>query len=118
MISGASDDREKISRITRFVRGDIRYRHDSWNTKASETLERLSGHCGNKTNLAVAMCWAAGISARFKMIFVKGEWLLKDILKAYHHRLSPVTRHCLMEVRIDGNWQEVEPDGAVDAPAS
>ncbi|MCX5708745.1 MAG: dephospho-CoA kinase [Candidatus Omnitrophica bacterium] len=109
----AKTDAQKVAAIIRSTRA-LPYQFHPWDVKASAVLE--CGMCGNKSNRAVAMCRIEGIPARFKQIDMFREALKNTVLQAYYHKIFPVTRHYLIEVFIDGRWEEAEPDANVDAP--
>jgi len=88
------DDTPKHSALSifYFVRDQIKYILDGF-TKASETLQRGSGDCGNKANLQVALLRAIKIPARFHIARISKEFLEGVVSKSVYNIIPDVIKY-------------------------
>jgi hypothetical protein len=108
IVDGASTPAEKAMRIFHYVRDNVRFGLAYSRSKASQTLKRGYGECGNKTNAQVALLRAVGIPARFRRVRAKTEVLYHLIMDVVYERMPPVASHFWCECYLDGKWVSCE----------
>ena len=88
---------EKVSAITEWVNANIEYKSGSSDsqTSAMDTITERVGVCRDFAHLAIALCRALTIPARY--------------FTGYAYQLQPQDFHACMEAYIDGNWIIFDP---------
>jgi transglutaminase-like putative cysteine protease len=108
IVDGASNPEEKALRIFHYVRDNVRFSLAYSRSRASSTLKRGYGECGNKTNAQTALLRAVGIPARFRWVQAKTEVLHHLIQDFVYKRMPPVASHFWCECHLDGKWVSCE----------
>jgi hypothetical protein len=108
MVAGASTPEEKALRVFYGVRDSIRFSLAYSHSKASQTLKRGYGECGNKTNVQVALLRAVGIPARFRWVQAKTSALHYLIADFVYRQMPPVASHFWCECYLNDNWVSCE----------
>jgi len=88
---------EKVVAICDWVYNNIEYSSGSTNssTSAMDTIIERAGVCRDFSHLAIALCRALSIPARY--------------FTGYAHNLVPQDFHACMEAYIDGDWVIFDP---------
>lgn len=127
-MSQAGPRREKSERIIQFVRDQILYCLDEWDTKPLDVLKKGRGMCAGKALLAGELHRAVGIPARFKVIKILGEEGLFDFVRSQIEEneipdltieekkiiiqailsLPPGRDHIVLQVLLDGEWVDFD----------
>jgi transglutaminase-like putative cysteine protease len=87
---------------------------EDWDVKASQTLSKQWGMCSGKSNLLVALCRAAGLAARYKVLKIKPEEKLWDWIISSSRTLAEMvkshseTDHVMVQVYLD-RWEDCDP---------
>lgn len=110
LTNGKISPLEKLESLFTFVRDGIRFGFPPrWDeVKASEVLSYGLGYCNTKATLYVALCHAAGLTARvhFGLIDIR---LMRGILPGFAFPLMPKTGgHSWTEVQLDGQWKPID----------
>lgn len=92
------NDREKAIAFFNYTRDEIKYRFDDWGLKASTTLEKRSGMCGNKANLQIALLRATGIPAGYGAMIIKKEALRPVASNELYELTTDTTNHVILPV--------------------
>ena len=106
----AKSARDKLARLFLFVRDGIAFGFPPEGdfVRASETLERGLGQCNTKATLLLALCKAAGLSARIHFSLISRE-IQKGFFTGIAYRLLPrELSHSWIEVEIDGQWRRID----------
>lgn len=106
----AKGARDKLARLFLFVRDGIAFGFPPEGdfVRASETLERGLGQCNTKATLLLALCKAAGLSARIHFSLISRE-IQKGFFTGIAYRLLPrELSHSWIEVEIDGQWRRID----------
>lgn len=101
---------EKVERIFHFVRDEIKFGFPpKWDVvKASEVLEYGIGQCNLKATLFVALCRAAGISARVHCALIDVD-IMRGVFPSIAFPFLPKAGgHSWTEVQIEGQWQPID----------
>lgn len=114
IIDGVSSSSEKALRVFLYVRDNIRFGLAYSRSRASKTLKRGYGECGNKTNAQVALLRAAGVPARFRWAQARTEILRHLIPDFVYKHMPPVASHFWGECCLNGNW--ISCDLLLDKP--
>ena len=101
---GAISAEEKALKVFWYVRDHIRFGLAYSRSKASRTLKRGYGECGNKTNAQVAVLRALGVPARFRWAHAKTEILHHLVAGFVYENMPPVASHFWCECNLDGRW--------------
>jgi hypothetical protein len=105
---GAGTPEEKALRVFSHVRDGVRFGLAYSRSKASRTLKRGYGECGNKTNAQVALLRAAGIPARFRWVLAKTEILRHLIADFVFKNMPAIASHFWCECCLNGKWISCE----------
>jgi hypothetical protein len=105
---GASTPEEKALKIFYHVRDNIRFSLAYSRSRASQTLRRGYGECGNKTNAQVALLRAVGIPARYRWVQAKTVVLHHLIADFLYNNMPPVASHFWCECYLNGKWVSCE----------
>jgi transglutaminase-like putative cysteine protease len=128
LVSGAGSLREAIERIAGFVRNDILYRLDEWDTKPEDVLKKGYGMCAGKALLAAELFRAIQIPIRFKVLQISGEEGLFNFITDHPDEcflsqmkrqdrecvlrsirsLPPQRDHIIVQVFLDGEWTDLD----------
>ena len=127
LASGASSPREAVERIAGFVRDDILYCLDEWDTKPEDVLKKGHGMCAGKALLAAELFRAIQIPVRFKVLQISGEEGLFDFIanhpdESFLSRLRwhdrecvlrsirslPPRDHIIVQVFLGGEWKDLD----------
>ena len=92
----------------RWVRDQVPFGFDFIQIKASDTLQKGYGACFNKSLLLVALLRANQIPARFCSVPVS-RWFMKPYVGPQCALINNPFHHCLVQLRIDGQWSFAEP---------
>lgn len=97
VVGDAEPGYPQVERIVAWVRESIRYRPGSSNIPISaiQVNEKGEGVCRDLAHLAVALCRALCIPARF--------------VSGYLHELEPMDLHAWFEVFVGGQWFTFDP---------
>jgi hypothetical protein len=101
---------EKVERIFHFVRDEIRFGFPpKWDVvKASEVLTYGMGQCNNKATLFVALCRAAGISARVHCGLIDVD-IMRGVFPPMAFLFLPKAgSHAWTEVQVEGQWKPID----------
>lgn len=101
---------EKVERIFHFVRDEIKFGFPpKWDVvKASEVLTYGIGQCNLKATLFVALCRAAGISARVHCALIDVD-IMRGVFPPIAFPFLPKAGgHSWTEVQIEGQWQPID----------
>jgi transglutaminase-like putative cysteine protease len=106
--------REKALSIFHFVRDQIKFMMSEFD-KASGTLKKGIGDCGNKTNLQVALLRAVDIPARYHIASLRKE-SIKGLVSEFLYEQSPdaIPLHPWCECYLSEKW--VSCDTLYDKP--
>ncbi len=110
LTNGKTSPLEKLEVLFSFVRDGIRFGFPPhWDeVKASEVLSYGLGYCNTKATLLVALCRAAGLTARMHFGLVDMR-LMRGILPAFALPLMLKTGgHSWTEVQLDGQWKPID----------
>jgi transglutaminase-like putative cysteine protease len=110
----ASTAEEKARRVFSYVRDHIRFGLAYSRSRASRTLKRGYGECGNKTNAQVALLRAVGVPARFRWAKARSEILHHLIADFVYDHMPPVASHFWCECYLAGRW--ISCDLLLDKP--
>jgi len=102
--------RDKLESIFQFVRDEIKFGFTpKWDAvKASEVLTYGVGYCNTKATLFVALCRAAGISARVHCALIDID-IMRGVFPSVAFPFLPkVGGHSWSEVQIEGKWQPID----------
>lgn len=110
LTSGLIQPLEKLEKIFDYVRDDIKFGFPpKWDqVKASETIQYGRGYCTTKATLMLALCKAAGISARIHtgLIDVK---IMRGIFPDFVFPMMPEQGgHSWTEVKLNGEWKSID----------
>jgi len=128
LVSGAGSPREAVERIGGFVRNNILYRLDEWDTKPEEVLKKGYGMCAGKALLAAELFHAIQISVRFKVLQISGEEGLFNFITDHPDEcflsqlkrqdrecvlrsirsLPPQRDHIIVQVFLDDEWIDLD----------
>jgi transglutaminase-like putative cysteine protease len=128
LVSGAGSLREAVERIAGFVRDDILYRLDEWDTNPEDVLKKGYGMCAGKALLAAELFRAIQIPVRFKVLQISGEEGLFDFVADHPdecflsqlkrqdrecvlrsiRNLPPQRDHIIVQVFLDGKWTDLD----------
>ena len=128
VVSGAGSPREAVERIAGFVRDDIIYRLDEWDTSPEDVLQKGYGMCAGKALLAAELFRAIQISVQFKVLQISGEEGLFDFIADHPDEcflsqlkrqdrecvlrsirsLPPQRDHIIVQVFLDGEWTDLD----------
>jgi transglutaminase-like putative cysteine protease len=128
LVSGAGSPREAVERIAGFVREDILYRLDEWDTNPEDVLKKGYGMCAGKALLAAELFRAIQIPVRFKVLQISGEEGLfnfiadqpdecflsqlkrqdRECVLRSIRSLPPQRDHIIVQVFLDGKWIDLD----------
>jgi hypothetical protein len=108
IIGDASTPEERALKIFYYVRDHIRFSLAFSRSKASQTLKRGYGECGNKTNAQVALLRAVGIPARYRWVRVESKVLHHLIADFVYENMPPIASHFWCECYLNGRWISCE----------
>ena len=125
LVSRAGSLREAVERIAGFVRNDILYRLDEWDTNPEDVLKKGYGMCAGKALLAAELFRAIQIPVRFKVLKISGEEGLFDFIADHPDEsflsrqdrecalrsirsLPPQRDHIIVQVFLDGEWTNLD----------
>lgn len=108
IIDGASTPEEKALRVFYYVRDNICFSLAYSRSKASRTLKRGYGECGNKANAQVALLRAVGIPARYRWVRAKTKVLHHLIEDFVYKNMPPVASHLWSQCFLNGKWVSCE----------
>ena len=128
LVSGAVSTREAVERIAGFVRNDILYRLDEWDTNPEDVLKKGYGMCAGKALLAAELFRAIQIPVRFKVLQISGEEGLfnniadhpdecflsqmkrqdRDCVLRSIRSLPPQRDHIIVQVFLDDEWTDLD----------
>jgi len=128
LVSGAGSPREAVERIAGFVRNDILYRLDEWDTSPEDVMRKGYGMCAGKALLAAQLFRAIKIPVQFKVLRISGEEGLFDFIadhpdEYFLSRLSLQDRECVLrsirslpphrdhiivQVFLEGEWTDLD----------
>jgi hypothetical protein len=128
LVSRAGSPREAVERIARFVRNDILYRLDEWDTSPEDVLGKGYGMCAGKALLAAELFRTIQIPVRFKVLQISGEEGLFNYIADHPDEslLSPLKRqdrdcvlrsirslpaqrdHIIVQVFLDVEWTDLD----------
>jgi transglutaminase-like putative cysteine protease len=112
--SGARTPQQAALRVFRYVRDQVRFSLAYSRSRASQTLARKYGDCGDKTNAQVALLRALDIPARLRWVLARTD-VLKGLAAGFAHRKLPRHRsHFWCECLLNGRW--VACDALLDRP--
>lgn len=113
IVGDETDDYRKAEKIFSWIDDNIVYAFDlNWDAPASEVLEAGYGHCGNITNLTVAMLRAVNVPCRIRV-----EWIDKEVFRGFADESlfaqigslrGGQTKHSLAEALIGGEWHMLD----------
>ena len=75
IIKGVNTPKDMALKVFYFVRDEITFGLDYFDSKASHTLDKKKGFCFTKANLQVALLRAVGIPARYHFVHLNSEFL-------------------------------------------
>jgi hypothetical protein len=110
LAAGRESTMEKLESIFHFVRDDIKFGFTpKWDVvKASEVLRYGYGYCSPKATLFVALCRAAGISARPHCSLISID-IMRGVFPSFSFPMLPKAGgHTWTEVQIDGQWKPID----------
>ncbi len=128
LVLGAVSPREAVERIAGFVRNDIIYRLDEWDTTPEDVMRKGYGMCAGKALLAAELFRAIQMPVRFKVLQISGEEGLFDFIAAHPDEcflsqlkwqdrecvlrsirsLPPQRDHIIVQVFLDGEWTDLD----------
>jgi len=128
LASGARSAQEAVERIAGFVRDEILYRLDEWDTGPEDVLRKGYGMCAGKALLAVELFRAIQIPVRFKVLQIFGEEGLFNFIaqrleessfSQTRHQdrkcllnsirsLPPQRDHVIVQVFLKGRWTDLD----------
>lgn len=108
IVDGAATPPEKALRLFHHVRDHVRFSLAYSRSRASRTLRRGFGECGNKTNAQIALLRAAGIPARLRWVGARAEVLHHLIEEFVYRKMPPVASHFWCECQLYGRWISCE----------
>jgi hypothetical protein len=128
LVMGAGSLREAVECIAEFVRNDILYRLDEWDTSPEDVLKKGYGMCAGKALLAGELFRSIQIQVRFKVLQVSREESLLDFIiqrltemissKNYTDEvetvlssirsLPPQRDHIIVQVFLDREWVDLD----------
>lgn len=109
--------KEKAIALFNWVRDNIIYKFDYWNVKASETLEKGTGMCTNKSNLLIALLRSCQIPAGYGILQVNAqEYFGPIIIPMFKPKVSAESTHIYTYVFLNNRW--VKCDSSVDLQLS
>jgi hypothetical protein len=108
IIDDANTPKEKALKIFYYVRDNIRFSLAYSRSKATQTLKRGYGECGNKTNAQVALLRAVGIPARFHWVKAKAVILHHLIEDFVYKNMPSVVSHFWCECYLNSKWVSCE----------
>ncbi|MCK4566478.1 MAG: transglutaminase domain-containing protein [Candidatus Thorarchaeota archaeon] len=94
----------KALSIFHYVRDEIKFGMYNF-VKASETLNKGVGDCGNKANLQIALLRAVNIPARYRIISLRKE-CIKGVVSDMFYNASPevIPNHPVCECYLSEKW--------------
>jgi hypothetical protein len=101
---------DKLESIFHFVRDEIEFGFTpKWDAvKASEVLTYGIGYCNPKATLFVALCRAAGISARVHCGMISID-IMRGVFPSIAFPFLPAAGgHTWTEVQIEGQWKPID----------
>lgn len=110
LTEGRPTRRDELESLFGFVRDDIRFGFPpKWDeVKASETLRYRLGYCTTKATLFLALCKAAGISARVHTGLISLD-IMRGVFPDIAFRSLPAAGgHSWLEVLLDGEWKPMD----------
>jgi len=128
LVSGAGSPREAVERIAGYVRNDILYRLDEWDTNPEDVLKKGYGMCAGKALLAAELFRAIQIPVRFKVLQISGEEGLfnniadhpdecflsqlkrqdRECVLRSIRSLPPQRDHIIVQVFLDDEWIDLD----------
>lgn len=108
IIDHARTPEEKAVKIFYYVRDGIRFSLAYSRSKASQTLRKGYGECGNKTNAQVALLRAVGIPARFRWVQAMTVVLHHLVEDFVYKNMPPVASHFWCECHLNDKWVSCE----------
>lgn len=101
----AATPREAAISVFDFVRDQIQFGFNHFDSKASETMRGRIGFCVTKANLQAALLRAAGIPARYHQVIVSRE-SLKSLVPNFFYKKVPerIPYHTWCECHLSGKW--------------
>ena len=99
--------KEIVIKTFQYVRDNIAFGFDLFETKASETLNKGYGACWNKSILLTALLRCNKIKANLCSVPLEKNFIKPAIGKWYILANSPYN-HCLVQVNIDNNWTIID----------
>ena len=106
--NGAETQRETAVKIFYWIRDNIKFGLYFSYSKASTTLQKRIGECGNKTNLHLALLRASGIPARLRHVRCKKEVLKNIISNFLYDKMPAEVSHFWCECYLSGRWISCE----------
>ena len=101
---------EKLRSLFFFVRDEIKFGFPpKWDAvKASETISYGRGYCTTKATLMVALCRAAGITARIHTGLIEVK-IMRGIFPDFVFPMLPeLGGHSWTEVQLNGQWKSID----------
>lgn len=102
------DAQEKALKIFYWVRDQIKFGISNIDVRASTTLKKGYGECGNKTTLHMALLRAVGIPSRMHSVLAKRDVLQGLIPNFVYKKMVPLVSHFWCECYLDGTWISCE----------
>lgn len=103
-------DKGKSVALFNWVRDNIMYKFDYWNVKASETLEKGTGMCTNKSNLLIALLRCCQIPAGYGILKVNAkEYFGPIIIPMFKPKVSEESTHIYTNVFLNNKWVKCDP---------
>jgi transglutaminase-like putative cysteine protease len=106
------DEKSKAISLYHAVRDHWRYNplkihthKEDW--RASEIIERVDGHCLDKSIILVACLRAVNLPARLHLAKVKNHIAVERIIERFGH--DELTPHGMVDILLDGRWVKVSP---------
>jgi transglutaminase-like putative cysteine protease len=114
IVKGVKIPKDMALKIFYFVRDEIAFGLDYFDSKASHTLEKQRGFCFTKANLQVALLRAAEIQARYHFVHLNSV-VAKDLFPTFmYKKLGAVMTHPWCECHLSEGW--VACDTTIDDP--
>jgi hypothetical protein len=110
LIAARESTIDKLESIFHFVRDEIKFGFTpKWDAiKASEVLTYGIGYCNPKATLFVALCRAAGISARVHCGMISID-IMRGVFPSIAFPFLPKAGgHSWTEVQIEGQWKPID----------
>ncbi|MHA1829447.1 MAG: transglutaminase-like domain-containing protein [Candidatus Heimdallarchaeaceae archaeon] len=108
IVKGAEDKRDEALRIFYWIRDNIKFGISNIDARASRTLKKGYGECGNKTSLHIALLRSAGIPARMRVSLAQRDPLQPLIPKFVYNKISVHASHFWCECYLENQWISCE----------